>query len=79
MGIDRQQWNSRTPGPTGLRARIEQVAELVEPVELPPPVVQPEREADVVALDVPEAAPPVEQPAGTGVLADVPQDRKSVV
>ena len=38
MGIDRRQWTARAPGPTGLRARIEQVAELVEPVELPPPV-----------------------------------------
>ena len=76
MGIDRRQWTARTPGPTGLRARIEQVAELVEPVELPPPAEEPEAEAP---LD--DAVPEAEEPApaaplpGSGILADVPHWR----
>ena len=73
MGIDRQQWTARTPGPTGLRARIEQVAELVEPVELPLPAEEPEVEA--VEVDEPEAPAPAEPLAGSGILADVPHWR----
>jgi hypothetical protein len=75
MGIDRQQWTSRTPAPNGLRARIEQVAELVEPVPLPPPVEQPELEPDVVEAQEPAPAAPDEQPAGSGILAAVPHWR----
>lgn len=73
MGIDRRQWTARTPGPSGLRARIEQVAELVEPVELPPPTEAPEGEADGALVPEPEL--PVEPGAGSGVLADVPHWR----
>jgi len=74
MGIDRRQWTARTPGPTGLRARIEQVAELVEPVELPPPAAEPEAEADAAEAQEP-AAPVAEPQPGSGILADVPHWR----
>src|SRR5262245_23006981 len=77
MGIDRGQWTARTPGPTGLRARIEQVAELVDPVELPPPAVEePEAEPELELAEVPvPEEPAVEPPAGSGILADVPHWR----
>ena len=75
MGIDRQQWTARTPGPTGLRARIEQVAELVEPVELPPPP-RSRRSRPIDGCTSPRPAPaPAEPLAGSGILADVPHWR----
>ena len=78
MGIDRRQWTARAPGPTGLRARIEQVAELVEPVELPPPSEEPEADApiDLALQEVEEPAPaPAAPQPGSGILADVPHWR----
>jgi hypothetical protein len=76
MGIDRRQWTARTPGPTGLRARIEQVAELVEPVELPPPAAEPEAEAEAEVGETPEPETPAAEPQpGSGILADVPHWR----
>ena len=49
------------------------MAELVEPVELPPPAEEPEVEA--VEVDEPEAPAPVEPLAGSGILAGVPHWR----